>query len=301
MFDIEKALNELNGIKNAPDESLRRQTRQLVKNTSEKRKKVTAKRFAWALPSVASVLLVVFLLFSVFPQTGYCAAYYTIDINPSISIGVDKEERVLFVTSENEDAAALLNGMKLTGMTFKEALQSIISSAAQEQYLVENGHVLVAHFGDTAGISQQDVQDIVSKVSDGSVHVLVLQGTRSEYEKSKQEDKHAGIDLLMQDAQKEGLEGQDVSKIITILDENQSGQEKDKDNTTNDNADKQNKNNGNSDNQKNNQADKKSEDAQKKNNQNNAGKGSTDKETKDNNGNKESKSMNNDQKNKDQE
>ncbi|MHB1314079.1 MAG: anti-sigma-I factor RsgI family protein [Christensenellales bacterium] len=243
MFDIEKGLQEINTGRDMPGEALRQETRRMMRHAAEGRTKAAKKSFVWSYRAATGILLAILLLFAVFPRTGYCAAYYTIDINPSISVEVDRDDRVIAVHPENEDAAELLMSLNIVGMQFKEAFKAIVQAAVANNYLEQNGHVLVAHFGNTGGISEQEIQRIVREEANDTVSVLMLNGNKADFEKAKHEGAQAGIDLLKNNGKAKGLSSQDVDQLIRLFEENtkKSGQEKN--NGNGDNADENKKSN----------------------------------------------------------
>jgi hypothetical protein len=62
-------------------------------------------------------------------------AYVTVDINPSVELGLDNENIVVTVRPLNEDAKILLQGIVLKGHTSEEAVDVFVDAAAQKGYL----------------------------------------------------------------------------------------------------------------------------------------------------------------------
>ena len=61
--------------------------------------------------------------------------YVGIDVNPSLSLVLDGDGKVLSVLADNEDAQVLLYGEDLTGMTAEEAAEKIASLSVELGYL----------------------------------------------------------------------------------------------------------------------------------------------------------------------
>lgn len=81
------------------------------------------------------------------PIMGEIFAYITVDINPSIELGVDAAGNVVTVRALNADAELILEKVNLTGMTVEEAVDEMVSVAADEGYLAvgeENVIVIAA-------------------------------------------------------------------------------------------------------------------------------------------------------------
>ncbi|WP_422446666.1 anti-sigma factor domain-containing protein [Thermoanaerobacterium sp. DL9XJH110] len=84
----------------------------------------------------ASILLVFLISVSYFHYTvNFAYAYVDIDINPSLELVINKQERVLKTIPLNEDARPLLKGLKLNGMPVQEALSVIIIKSKEQGYL----------------------------------------------------------------------------------------------------------------------------------------------------------------------
>lgn len=59
-----------------------------------------------------------------------------LDVNPSLSLSVDAEERVLSAEAFNEDAKEILGSMELKGTSLEVAINALIGSMLQKGYLV---------------------------------------------------------------------------------------------------------------------------------------------------------------------
>jgi len=62
-------------------------------------------------------------------------AYVALDINPSVELGVNRQERVVEVMTLNGDAGQLVAGVKLKGRPVKEAVALLIGRAAELGYI----------------------------------------------------------------------------------------------------------------------------------------------------------------------
>lgn len=84
----------------------------------------------------ASILLVFLISVSYFHYTvNFAYAYVDVDINPSLELVINKQERVLKTIPLNEDARPLLKGLKLNGMPVQEAFSVIIIKSKEQGYL----------------------------------------------------------------------------------------------------------------------------------------------------------------------
>lgn len=231
MFDIEK---ELRGVKFEtahPSERLRQKTQQLV--TQEMRKKqqiMPIGRLTWVLTSAMAVFAALMIIFML-PPAADRVSYYTVDINPSISVKVNASKTVLEVSAENDDAVLVLKNVKLEGLALKEAFSEFIKAADDQGYLKDQGHVLVAHFGEAASLTQQEIDDVVSSATEREVTALLLQSTTNEYEQTKAQHGQPGIELLKKKAEEQGIKERNVDEIIEQIRGNSAKPQNDKQNT----------------------------------------------------------------------
>lgn len=71
-------------------------------------------------------------------QENAAEAYVSLDINPSVELAVDKNVKVVEVSSLNEDAKKLIDDMDLEGKNLYAALRLIVNEAASEGYIKPN-------------------------------------------------------------------------------------------------------------------------------------------------------------------
>jgi hypothetical protein len=252
LIDIEKELAELKAQDFKPSEDLRLNTRAKVNSAARQSGQREVARFRPGNLKAVAAVLAILLVVSVFTVVPAQAAsdYYTIDINPSVSVAVDGHGNVISAAPENDDAKELLSGLNLKGMQFEKALKTIVQAAVQQQYLKEDGHLLVAHFGRNEGLTQQQLNSIVSEqIPGGNVSALMLSGDKEQYEKSKKSGQKAGIELLLSNAKEQGIDTKDVDSLIHMMSPDNTVKDKPENNIDKDNqaaAESQNPGNGNS-------------------------------------------------------
>jgi len=70
--------------------------------------------------------------------------FVSLDINPSIEVGVNAFDKVVSVEGINEDGKKLLEGQKVTGLALKEAIAALVQEAAEQEYIAEDGSTVIA-------------------------------------------------------------------------------------------------------------------------------------------------------------
>ena len=96
----------------------------------EKRRSRSIRR---AIPALAACLLVLCLggAYLYFTPT----AFISVDINPSLELGVNRFDRVVSVEAYNADGAALTESLELKYLDYRDALEQIVNDQAVEGYL----------------------------------------------------------------------------------------------------------------------------------------------------------------------
>ncbi len=87
-----------------------------------------------------------------------------IDVNPSIEISANKNDVVVKVKAVNEDAKAILDGMKLEGTNLDVAINALIGSMARKG-LLDGGNILVTVYNDDAQKAKELRSEVVSDIN----------------------------------------------------------------------------------------------------------------------------------------
>lgn len=104
------------------------------------------------------------------------AALVSIDVNPSIELEVDADERIIIARALNDDGKKVLSGMKLEGTDLNTGVNAIVGSMLKNGYIDElRNSVLVSVSGDgsidTAALEAKLMQEISSAL-DGAGAVV---------------------------------------------------------------------------------------------------------------------------------
>lgn len=76
-------------------------------------------------------------------------AYLSLDINPSVELGVNAFDKVVSAEGYNEDGQTILTGLDVTGSTVNEAVQSLITSADEKGYIADDGSTVISLTSET--------------------------------------------------------------------------------------------------------------------------------------------------------
>ncbi|WP_336774589.1 anti-sigma factor domain-containing protein [Paenibacillus sp. MMO-58] len=94
------------------------------------------KRVFWYSGAAAAILLFFIPFFYLTTAEAHpVVAYVSLDINPSIELGVDKQQRVQELSGLNRDGQAVVSKISYKGKSIEEVAASIMSAVAAEHYL----------------------------------------------------------------------------------------------------------------------------------------------------------------------
>ena len=120
----------------------------------------------WASAACAAMILFAFL-FTVFQRDvahAELVAYVSIDINPSVELGLDRNGNVVQVREHNESAAELVEGLSLLGLPVEEAVL-LIMETAETKLLAERSEadivITSVILDDTAPVKEEELQQRV--------------------------------------------------------------------------------------------------------------------------------------------
>ena len=110
------------------------------------------------------------------------ASVITLDVNPSLNIVMDKNDKVLEVQPLNEDAKTVIGDMDFTGSSLDVTVNALIGSMLVNGYLddIRNSILVSVENGDAAKAAslQAEVSDLISSaVGDGGFEAAVLTQT----------------------------------------------------------------------------------------------------------------------------
>lgn len=108
----------------------------------------------------------------------------SLDVNPSIELSVNAQDRVVAVTAVNADANVVLSGMNLTGSTTNVAVNAILGSMYKQGYLgVSSNSILVSVDNKNEEVSREIetrlIEDINETLQSYSLEAAILSQTVS--------------------------------------------------------------------------------------------------------------------------
>ena len=101
----------------------------------------------------------------------------SIDVNPSIELEVNRQEKVLKANPLNEDAKTLLDGMELEGTNLKTAVNAVIGSMVQNGYLTADANSILLTVDNDDEARREALQKELTEGVNDSLKQLSLNGT----------------------------------------------------------------------------------------------------------------------------
>ena len=147
-----------------------RAEKELKEHTKEylRRKVYRRNRTLWTVPvRAAAAAAFLFLIALGGGSWLYLAptAYISIDINPSLELGVNRFDRIVSVTGYNEDGKALADSLDLKYMDYSDALEALLADQDMEVYLSDNADVVLTVAGKSENQSSQILETVESCAS----------------------------------------------------------------------------------------------------------------------------------------
>lgn len=140
--------------------------------------------WARALACVAALVLVIggFGMFRQYQAQHAVDSVIALDVNPSVELQINAEERVLHAVARNVDAEGILDGMDLSGATLDVAVNALIGSMLKNGYISElaNSILVSVESGDQArstALQERLAAEIDSILQSFSVEGAVISQT----------------------------------------------------------------------------------------------------------------------------
>ena len=160
----------LEGIR--PDEKLISDTEQMLRNAQSGKNR--ARRLGGFGMAACFALIMATAVFAGYTVYRTPVSYVSIDINPSLELGVNRFDRVVAVWFYNEEAEKLMDKARLQGQTPGEALNLIYSAAEGGGYIAEDGSTVIsiAASGKNEGESGRLLEECTAAVNEKAADVI---------------------------------------------------------------------------------------------------------------------------------
>ena len=154
----------------------------------EERKKSKKGLWIGLSTAVVAVCVCLFIGLGYFNNNMRVASTIGIDVNPSITVTVNKKEKVLDVTANNDDAKIILEGMDLAGSDINVAINALIGSMVKNGYIDELANsILISvdnpNSAESEALRQKIVDELNTFINSGNNISVVSQSITSSSDK----------------------------------------------------------------------------------------------------------------------
>lgn len=172
------------------DEELKEHTRDYLQ------KRVYSKKRIGGIPVRAAVAAAACLVLVALASGGSYVfftptAYISIDINPSLELGINRFDRIVSVEGYSEEAKELLDELDIRFLPYQEGIQELLDSTGLQDYLAQDGLLSFTVAGDSDEQSSQ-ILDHVETCARGHQNMQCYLSGMDEMEAAHQEGMSVG-------------------------------------------------------------------------------------------------------------
>ena len=231
-YNIDKKLDTLKELEIIPSSLLLHKTKMLARAATEQRKKKAI--INWMPTLVSSLVAVIAIVFAVMMFfnanssksiiSGETAAIYSLDINPSIELGVDLSKEVIEVKSLNEEGKELLKAVNCIGKELDKSIDELLKMAEEIGYIDANteNYVIVSEIVVKDSFESMEEQ-VKSIIKPESVKLIFLIGDLANKESADVKGISTGKEIFQKKAKEIGVDIKDSDLLEKSIKEVISG------------------------------------------------------------------------------
>lgn len=143
------------------EQTLKDGTMEFLKNAANgyrKRRIISAKRM------IAAAACFVLLVSAGTAYSAYLTPAFaiSIDINPSIELGINRFNKVVSVDTYNEDGYAVMSAIDVYYQNYKDALEQILADKGMKKYIAQNQLIAITVFGKTEDKNNEMIDNVAT-------------------------------------------------------------------------------------------------------------------------------------------
>jgi hypothetical protein len=142
------------------------------------RRSAAARRFAVA---ACALLLLIGCPIGALAYYKTPTSYLSIDINPSVELGINAFGKVVTATAYNEDGETILQGQDVVNMDVKDAVNILITSASQHGFILEDGSTIISIISETN--NEKNAEELVDTAEEGAEAAMDSEGSSAAIQK----------------------------------------------------------------------------------------------------------------------
>lgn len=108
----------------------------------------------------------------------------SIDVNPSLELGINRFDRVLSVKGYNDDGRAVASALNIRFLKYTDAVKQILKDESMEAYLAKDSEVSITVLGKTAEKQEEMLTNVSSCTMSLHENVQCSHGDKEEVSKA---------------------------------------------------------------------------------------------------------------------
>ena len=172
--------------------------------------------------TTALAAMLVFLSIIPFYENNQVYAYMSIDINPSIELGVNKNYEVIELIPYNEDGKKVINQLdNWKQKDVHDVAREIIHEIKTQGYMKKNHEVVIATVYEEETIDEdetrwnEEIEEIQAVLQNENLDLIVVEGTHEDRKKAKEKGLTTGL-YKENIANKDKVDSKKVEKSVTV-------------------------------------------------------------------------------------
>ena len=148
---IEKAFDQIH-----VEDELKQSTMEYIRRNAQAQEKPKSKAYRYLVPALACLVLLIVGSFVYLTPT----ANISIDINPSIELGINRFDRVVSVKSYNDDGAELKAQLDMKNLKYTEAVEQVMENDTIEALLSKDEILTIGVIGNNVEESEKILSEV---------------------------------------------------------------------------------------------------------------------------------------------
>lgn len=148
---IEKAFDQIHA-----EDGLKQSTMEYIRRNAQAQEKPKTKTYRYLVPALACLVFLIVGSFVYLTPT----ANISIDINPSIELGINRFDRVVSVKSYNDDGAELKAQLDIKNLKYTEAVEQVMKNDTIEAFLSKDEILTIGVIGNNVEKSEKILSEV---------------------------------------------------------------------------------------------------------------------------------------------
>ncbi|MDV3428414.1 MAG: hypothetical protein LIR50_15570 [Bacillota bacterium] len=105
-------------------------------------------------------------------------SYLSLDINPSVELGLNAFNKVVSASAYNEDGQTILEGQDVINQDVKDAVNTLVNSAAEEGFIADDGSSVISVTSETD--DKEEAEELENEAEEGANEAIEESGDAAE-------------------------------------------------------------------------------------------------------------------------